>query len=70
MFLDTKKREVKEVLEEEKQTEISRRSFLKRSAYSAPVLMAMGQLAKPTSIHADSTGGPPPPPGGGWTPGP
>ena len=73
MFLDTKKSELEEVLEDEKQTGISRRSFLKRSAYTAPVLMAMGQLAKPTSLHADGTGGPPPPPGDlgdGWTPGP
>lgn len=59
--------EVKEVVEEEKQTEISRRSFLKRSAYSAPVLMVMGQLAKPTLTHADGTGGPEGPPGG-WNP--
>ena len=58
--------EVKEVVEQ-KQTEISRRSFLKRSAYSAPVLMAMGQLAKPTLTHADGTGGPEGPPGG-WNP--
>ncbi len=59
--------EIKEVVEEQKQTEISRRSFLKRSAYSAPVLIAMGQLAKPTLTHADSTGGPKGPPGG-WNP--
>ncbi len=58
--------EVKEVVEQ-KQTEISRRSFLKRSAYSAPVLIAMGQLAKPTLTHADGTGGPEGPPGG-WNP--
>lgn len=55
--------EVKEELvAEEKQTEISRRSFLKRSAYTAPVLIAMGQLAKPTIVHADGTGGPVGPP--------
>lgn len=52
-------------------TEISRRSFLKRSAYSAPVLMAMGQLAKPTLSHADGVGstanGPSGPPTG-WNP--
>ncbi len=70
MFLDIKKSKLKEVLEDENQTGISRRSFLKKSAYTAPVLVAMGQLVKPTSVHADSTGGPPPPPGGGWTPGP
>ncbi len=56
-----------ELVSEQKQTEISRRSFLKRSAYSAPVLMAMGQLAKPTLTHADGTGGPEGPPGG-WNP--
>lgn len=62
---------VKEVVEEQKQTEISRRSFLKKSAYSAPVLMAMGQLAKPTFTQADgvgSTGGGPAGPPGGWNP--
>lgn len=62
---------VKEVVEEQKQTEISRRSFLKRSVYSAPVLMAMGQLAKPTFAEADGVGstakGPAGPPGG-WNP--
>lgn len=59
-----------EVKEEQNETEISRRSFLKRSAYSAPVLVAMGQLVKPTNIHADGTGGPPPPPNDGWNPNP
>jgi len=58
---------------EKKKTEISRRSFLKRTAYSAPVLMAMGQLAKPTSASADGVGstanGPSGPPTG-WKPNP
>ncbi len=58
---------VEEAVDKEQKTEISRRIFLKRSAYSAPVLMAMGQLAKPTLIHADGTGGPDGPPGG-WNP--
>lgn len=48
---------------EEKNT---RRAFLKKAAYSAPVLMVLGQLAKPTTIHADGTGGPDGPPGDGW----
>ena len=68
MFLDTKKSELKEVLEAEKQTEISRRNFLKRSAYTAPVLMTMGQLAKPTLVHADGTGGPDGCPDNGFIP--
>jgi len=61
----------KELVEEQKQTKISRRSFLKKSAYSAPVLMAMGQLAKPTFAQADgvgSTAGGPAGPPGGWNP--
>ena len=47
-----------------KQKQTDRRAFLKKAAYSAPVLMAMGQLAKPTLAHADASGGPlGPPPG-------
>lgn len=37
-----------------------RRSFLKKAAYSAPALIAMGQLVKPVSIHAESVIDPPP----------
>ena len=65
--------EIQNESSKEKKTEISRRSFLKRSAYSAPVLMAMGQLAKPTSVNADGVGssanGPSGPPTG-WNPNP
>ncbi|MCF6205424.1 MAG: hypothetical protein L3J47_00830 [Sulfurovum sp.] len=45
-----------------------RRDFLKKVAYSAPVLIVMGQLAKPEKVHADGTGGPGGPPdwAGGW----
>ncbi|MEA1953640.1 MAG: hypothetical protein U9O24_04560 [Campylobacterota bacterium] len=42
----------------------SRRSFLKKSLYSAPVLVALGQFIQPVSIRADGTGGPSGPPGG------
>lgn len=69
--MDNKKKvltpEVKKELLANRQTEISRRSFLKRSAYSAPVLMVMGQLARPTRVHADASGGPEEPPTG-WNP--
>ncbi len=41
----------------------TRRTFLKKAVYSAPVLIALGQLAKPTKAQADS-GGPSGPPGG------
>ena len=41
-----------------------RRQFLKKAAYSAPVLLALGQLAKPTKAEADS-GPPDGPPGWG-----
>ncbi len=30
-----------------------RRSFFKKAVYSVPVLMAMGQLIKPASLHAE-----------------
>ena len=47
-----------------KQKQTDRRAFLKKAAYSAPVLIAMGQLAKPTLAHAcDASGGPGGPPG-------
>ena len=46
----------------------SRRAFMKKAAYSAPVLMALGQLAKPTAASADNSGGSDGPPGGGWSP--
>ena len=46
----------------------SRRSFLRKAAYSAPALIAMGQLVKPTKIQADGTGGPDGLPNDGWTP--
>lgn len=32
-----------------------RRKFLKKAAYAAPVMIAMGQLAKPTNAHADTS---------------
>jgi hypothetical protein len=41
----------------------TRRTFLKKAVYSAPVLIALGQLAKPSKAQADS-GGPSGPPGG------
>lgn len=41
-----------------------RRTFLKKTVYIAPVLIVLGQLAKPTNAHADgsSPDGPP----SGW----
>jgi hypothetical protein len=32
----------------------TRRSFLKKSVYAAPTLFILGELAKPTKVHADS----------------
>ena len=40
----------------------SRRKFLKKVVYSAPQLIVLGALLKPTNGWAD---GPPPPPGSG-----
>jgi len=44
--------------------EESRRKFLKKSLYTAPVLVVLGQFVTPDSLHADGTGGPDGPPGG------
>jgi len=50
-------------LENNKKESSTRRDFLKKAAYTAPVLLVLGQLAKPTKAQADS-GGPSGPPGG------
>lgn len=49
---------------DQKSTEIlnSRRNFIKKAAYTAPTLIALGYLTKPDMIHADGTGGPDGPP--------
>ena len=62
----------KEIKSEEKHqvaAENTRRKFLKKAAYSAPVLMAMGQLVKPEKASADFSS-PDGPPDDGWNPGP
>jgi len=53
-----------------KKEENKRRIFLKKLAYRAPVLIVLGQLAKPTQLKAGASQ-PPPPPGGddGFPPG-
>ncbi len=50
---------------EENNLKSERRHFLKKAAYSAPGLIALGQLIKPVKAKADSTvtG---PPTWGGW----
>ena len=45
---------------------IHRRKFLKKAVYSAPVLTALGQLAKPTKAQADSGDPSGPPDWGGF----
>jgi len=52
-------KKIEELLANNKENEISpeenkRRKFLKKAAYSAPVLLALGQLTKPTKAQADS----------------
>ncbi|WP_169308528.1 hypothetical protein [Nitratifractor salsuginis] len=42
----------------------ARRNFLKKAAYSAPSIMVLGSLAKPTRAKADQFGGPPSDPSG------
>ena len=66
--MENKKEELLSHVEKQEDQKVSRRGFLKKAAYSAPVLMTMGQLVKPTNIHADGTGGPEGPPSGGWNP--
>jgi len=41
-----------------------RRGFLKKTAYAAPTLIAMGTLMKPKSAKADDFGPPPSDPNG------
>ena len=43
-------------VQKNKEKSINRRSFLKRAAYSAPVLITMGQLVKPANAEADRVG--------------
>ena len=43
--------------EEKKEQEMkSRRHFLKKAAYAAPTIMALGHLARPTNVRADGSG--------------
>ena len=61
-----KKEELLSNIEKQEESKISRRRFLKKTAYHAPVLIAMGQLVKPVDVHADSkVDGHP---NDGWTP--
>ncbi|MDQ7083751.1 MAG: hypothetical protein Q9M36_01955 [Sulfurovum sp.] len=45
----------------------TRRKFLKKALYSAPILVSLGQLAKPTSLKADGSQPDAPPPDWGFT---
>ena len=54
--------EKNEILE----TPSKRREFLKKAAYSAPVLLVLGQLTKPTKAEADSGDPTGPPNWGGF----
>ena len=57
-----------ETIEENKMVETSstRRKFLKKAAYTAPVLLVLGQLTKPTKAEADSGDPTGPPNWGGF----
>lgn len=49
----------------------NRRSFLKKAAYTAPSLLVLGSLARPTASQAGDPSGPPPDgpvSNDGWTP--
>ena len=64
--MENKKKNLSSKIEKQEEGKVSRRGFLKKAAYSTPVLMAMGQLAKPEKASADSSDGPDGPPG--WNP--
>ncbi len=57
MALDPK--EIHEDIKDKTQKE--RRSFLKKTVYAAPVLIVLGQLARPTKAEAESQIATPPP---------
>jgi len=57
--MEDKKKIVSSPLKEERKNP-SRREFLKKAAWSAPGIIALGQLIKPVRTHADSKVPPPP----------
>ncbi len=40
---------------DDSQSMLSRRAFLKKSAYSAPVIVVLGTLIKPSDANADNS---------------
>jgi len=56
-----------EIKKEVDKVKNGRRDFLKKAAYTAPKLVALGYLARPEHSRADFSGGPDGPPGG-WNP--
>jgi len=63
-----KKEELLPNIEKQEESKISRRRFLKKTAYHAPVLIAMGQLVKPVDVHAEYNVSGTPVADDGWTP--
>jgi len=55
----------RELLSDNAEKNVSRRNFMKKAAYSAPALIALGMLSKPVNGFTDSSVPPPPP---GWNP--
>jgi len=55
------------IVEKEEEHGVSnRRGFLKKAVYSAPVVLVLGQLVKPTKARADSGDPSGPPDWGGF----
>ena len=52
--MENKKKVLLPTVEKQEEGRVSRRGFLKKAVYSAPVLMSMGQLVKPVDANADS----------------
>ena len=51
--MQTKENETEKKPEAEEKKKMKRRTFMKKALYAAPAITALGQLAKPTSAHAD-----------------
>ena len=59
-----RKKDAKETLNKHRKD--TRRSFLKKSVYAAPTLIALGQLVKPKNAKAGFGGPPSDPDGPAW----
>jgi hypothetical protein len=68
--MENKKNMLSPNIEQYEKDKVSRRGFLKKAVWSAPGLIALGQLAKPVSVHGIAPAGTPSDEGetDGWNP--